>query len=62
MDLVVVDNLDLVRIWFLPSKANPVLVIHPNAVPAAPVSLEGLKTVPWWNGQVIQQPRRVQRQ
>jgi hypothetical protein len=62
MGLVVVDNFDLVSIWFLPSKTNPVLLVHPNAVLAAPVSLESLKPVLRWNRQVIQQSRRVQRQ
>jgi hypothetical protein len=42
MGLVVVDNFDLVRIWLLPSETNPILIVHPNAVLAAPVSLEGL--------------------
>jgi hypothetical protein len=38
---------------FLPSERNSVLLVHPNAVLALPVSSQGFETIAWHSGQVI---------
>jgi hypothetical protein len=46
--LVVIDNLDVMRITVLPPKDDPPSIIDPDAVLAAPFSLECLESVPGW--------------
>jgi hypothetical protein len=42
---VIVHDFDFVRLAVLPGEADPPLIVDPNAVLAAPVSLQHLKTV-----------------
>src|SRR5688572_10134931 len=51
---VVVLAADVVRIVLLPSESNPVLLVHPNAVLALPVSNQGFETIAWHRDQVIE--------
>ena len=41
---MVVDDFDVMRLSFLPPKANPILIIDPDAVLAVSVSPESLET------------------
>jgi hypothetical protein len=51
---VVVLAADVVRIVFLPSKGNPVLLVHPNTMLPLPVSSQGFETITWHRGQVVE--------
>jgi len=44
--LVVVGDFDFVRIATLPTKADAILVVNPNAVLSTSVSAQTLKAVP----------------
>ena len=43
---MIVDYLDLKSVAINPTKANPPLVVDPNAVPPHPITGEDLQTIP----------------
>ena len=51
---VVVLAADIVRIVFLPSESDPVLLVHPNAVLALSVSSQSFEAITRDRGQVIE--------
>ena len=51
---MVVSQLHIPRLAPIPAKANPVLVVHPDAVLSCPVTLERFQPVTRRNAQVIQ--------
>ena len=57
--LVIVNDLDVVCIGAVPSKAYPPLIIHSNAVLPLPVTTELLQTIPWRNPEILKCFRRV---
>jgi hypothetical protein len=59
---VVVADLNVVRISVRPAKANPPLLVDPNAVLTGPITKEPLQPIPWWNPEVIQAICTVQQQ
>src|SRR5260370_3046674 len=56
--LVVIDNLDVVRISPLPTTAHPPLVVDADASMPCPAPTELLEAVPWREPQVVQGGRR----
>jgi len=59
-DSVIVDNFDIVSIRVDPAKANPVLIVHTNAVLALSVFAQGFQAVAGGDRKVIQFEGRVQ--
>jgi hypothetical protein len=60
LPLVVINDLDVVRVPTCPTEANPPLVVHSNAVlPRAP-AFEPLEPVPRRNPQVFYSLGRIQ--
>ena len=55
-----IDNFRVVCVLALPTEAEPVLVVDPNAVLSCPVAFEGLQAVARRQLQVAQLPRTVQ--
>jgi hypothetical protein len=58
---VIVDNLDGFRTGIRPNEADPVLVIDPDAVVTAPISLQRLKPVSRRNPEIDQDACGIQR-
>jgi hypothetical protein len=46
--LVVVRDFDVVGIAVLPSEANAILIVHPDAVLPRTVAAQPLETIAWW--------------
>jgi hypothetical protein len=57
--LVVVRDLDSVRVSVPPHKADAPLIVDPNAVLALAVSMQGFQPVASWNGQVAELRREM---
>jgi hypothetical protein len=51
---VIVCDFDFVGIVLLPTKADPVLFIDPDAVLPLTVSAESLQPIPRWNAQLLE--------
>jgi hypothetical protein len=51
---VIVHNLNVVRVPFLPAKANAPLVIYPDALLPKPVASQRLKPIAWRDGHLPQ--------
>src|SRR3989337_1046693 len=60
--LVVVADLDVMRVSLLPAEADPPLVVDPNAVLAGAVSGEALQAVPRGHAELLQPLGGVQKQ
>lgn len=58
--LVIINNLDIVRSAFDPSKANSILVIDPDAVLPSPITFQSFKAIARRLSQIIQPLRVVQ--
>jgi hypothetical protein len=56
---MVVCNFNLVGISSLPSEANPILIVDPDAVLSPPVAAQPFQTIPWWNSKLKQVPHPV---
>jgi hypothetical protein len=52
--LMIVDDLDLIRRAFAPSKANSPLVVDPDAVLALPVAAQSFEPISWHGSQILQ--------
>lgn len=52
--LVVIRNLDIIRIAFGPSEADTPLFVDPDAELTLAISLQALKSIPRWHTQVLQ--------
>jgi hypothetical protein len=57
---MIVNQFHVVCIACFPAEADPVLVVHANAVPPGPISFQSLQAIAWRNPQVIQSSRPVQ--
>jgi hypothetical protein len=57
---VVIDDLDIVSVSLLPDKANPKLIIDPDAVLAVAVPLQSFQPVSRGALQVLERSRGVQ--
>src|SRR5437868_12824238 len=51
---VIIDDLDLVRMAFLPDKANPPLIVDPDRVLPASITSESLKPIGGRHTQIIE--------
>jgi hypothetical protein len=51
---MVVRDFDFVGITVLPAKADPVLIVDPDAVLPDPVSSQALEAIPGWDAQLPQ--------
>ncbi len=51
---MIVHDLNIVSVSILPAEADPPLVIHTNAVLAAPSALELLQPIAWRYSQIAQ--------
>jgi hypothetical protein len=60
LPLVVVDDLNVVRVPTRPPEANPPLVVYPNAVLPCTPAFEPLEPVPRRNSQVFYSLGRIQ--
>ena len=58
--LVIIDNLNVVRIAVAPDEADPVLVVHANAVLPLPITPERLESVSRKDRQIVKRMRGVQ--
>jgi hypothetical protein len=58
--LVVVRDFDFVGMIVTPTKADPILVVDPDAVLPFPVSTQPFETVPWRDGEFPQVADPVQ--
>jgi len=57
---VVIDDLHVVSIPFLPDKADAKLIVDPNAVLPQPIAGEGFQPVAWERRQVAQLARSME--
>jgi hypothetical protein len=57
---MIVDDLDIVGRSIMPPKANPPLLVDPDAVLPAPLTLQSLEPVAWRHPQVSQSTRLVE--
>src|SRR5207302_8843273 len=55
-----VDDFDIVRVSFLPAKANPPLAIDPDAPLPGALALQRLQPVRWRHTQIVQRPCPMQ--
>lgn len=51
---MVVNDLDLFRLVFGPNKADPVLIVDPDAVLAMAIARQALQSVPWRNAKIFE--------
>jgi len=51
---VVVDDLDSISAAITPDEADAVLIIDPDAVLTAAISVEGFEAVPGWDAQIVE--------
>jgi len=54
---VIIDDLDIPGGSVLPYEADPVLVVHANAVLSPPVSGQGFQTIPGYTSQIAEGSR-----
>jgi hypothetical protein len=57
---VLIDNLDVVRIFVFPPKANAPLVVDANAVLTPSVPAQCFEPIASWNTQVLKRGRSMQ--
>ena len=57
---MIVDDLDFVRGSILPDKAEPPLIVDPDAVLSDPVAFQGLQAIAWRHPEVVEPDRGVQ--
>ena len=57
--LVVVDDLDVVRVAALPDEADAPLIVDPDRVLALPIAPERLESMPWDAGERLQRRSRI---
>jgi hypothetical protein len=57
---VVVDDLDILRITLLPSKAHPPLIVDPNAVLSRSIPRQLLEAIPWRHPKIRDRLRGVE--
>jgi hypothetical protein len=50
---MIVDNLNVFSAGIIPDKANPKLVINPDAVLPLSIAFQLFQHIPWWDTQVI---------
>jgi len=51
---MIVNDLDLVRITISPPKADPPLVVDPNAMLSRAIAFELLEPVPWRHAEIVE--------
>ena len=60
LPLVVVDDLDVMRVAGPPSKTDSPLSVDADAVLSSTITFQLLESVRWWNAEVVECRRRVQ--
>ena len=58
---VIINDLNVVGIAVVPSKADPPLIVDPDAVLTGSVALELLEPISWRHSQIIEMLRGVDR-
>jgi len=57
---MIVYDFNFERIARPPCKANPVLIVHPDAVLAFPITFERFQPVAWRHSQILQRLRTME--
>jgi hypothetical protein len=56
---MIINNLDILQTLRCPAKANPELVIDPDAPLALPVPAQFFKPVSWRHPKIVHAPRQI---
>jgi hypothetical protein len=54
-----VHDLHVPSFSLTPSEANAPLIVDADAVPTAPVAMQGFEPAAWWNSQIVQMLGRI---
>src|SRR5207249_11876265 len=57
--LMIVANLDIVRITINKLKTNAPLIINANGMLTSPIAFQSMEPVTWWEPQIVQARRQV---